>query len=168
MLFRSKVREVGPGGCPRGEEMVLKDFWIPEDSKTEGQIQAEIFESARRELSDKSDPEGFRKYFMTIVHDTVVKIDKHPDTSRLFLRGTFNPNQCSQRPLHLPSVPTDKCDRPKAIPFKDMKHCRLVFKEVGTPLHRVKDLKVVFQCLYDALQGPFSLSDVPSSFLSIP
>ena len=66
-----KVREVDVDGSPRGEEMVLKDFWIPEDSKTEGQIQAEIFQSAREELSDETDPDGFKKYFMTIVHDTV-------------------------------------------------------------------------------------------------
>ena len=124
-----KVRKLGPDDEPCGNEMVLKDFWIPEDSKTEGQIQAEIFECVRKELSGESEPEGFKKYFMTIVHDTVVKLDKRLDTSRLFLRGTFNASQCSQRPLFLPLVHTEQCDMPKPTSFKDIKHCRLVFKK---------------------------------------
>lgn len=35
--------------------------------------------------------------------------------------------------------------------FESLKHCRVVFDEVGTPLHDVDDLKKVFSGLSDAL-----------------
>ena len=162
--------------------MVLKDYWIPEHSKTEGQIQAEIFKYARKELDGERDSECFKKYFMTIHHDTVVDISGNPDTSKLCIRERPNPRKHGERLLELASdakatpaqilgscntkptggnpipLPTpDKHDTPQDAPqlFEHRKHCRLVFQEVGKPLHQINDLKVIFQCLHDALQGTF-------------
>ena len=137
--------------------MVLKDFWIRLDSKTEGQIQAEIFQSAREELSDESGPEGFQKYFMTIVHDTVVDIGLQ-DTSPLAISQLLDlTKKYNHRLLRLPSANEYSAHEtaPPSHSFQCRKHCRLVFQEVGKPLHQVKDLTVLFQCLHDALQGKF-------------
>uniref|UniRef100_A0A0W0FLL4 Fungal-type protein kinase domain-containing protein n=1 Tax=Moniliophthora roreri TaxID=221103 RepID=A0A0W0FLL4_MONRR len=76
-----KVRELDDKGKPFGPTYVLKDYWITLNSMTEGQIQSNILEAAGRVQSNQD----FRKYFMTILHDTIVQIDGKEDTTELHL-----------------------------------------------------------------------------------
>ncbi|KAI3616466.1 hypothetical protein WG66_011376 [Moniliophthora roreri] len=76
-----KVRELDDKGEPFGPTYVLKDYWITLDSMTEGQIQSNIFKVAGQVRPNQD----FRKYFMTILHDTIVRIDGNEDTTELHL-----------------------------------------------------------------------------------
>ena len=192
-----KVVELDVNEEPFGEEMVLKDYWITEDSKTEGQIQEEIFKAADKELGKDNDPANFKKYFMSIRHDTIVKMKAGADTTGLHLHcdGKLNVPY-TEHPLRLSSLakPTppqikDSChasirgsrpvtspdagkhDTPKGAPqpFEPRKHARLVFQEVGIPLYQVMDHKILFGCLHDATQGRYFaiLSTSSADFLQV-
>lgn len=94
-----KVKEFA-NGEPVGDEKALKDYWIPEDSKTEGEIQDEIFLRAGKGRQQRSDFDDFKKYFMTIKHNTVVKVSGQDDTSYLPFQAELDPS-CGK--LRLPS-----------------------------------------------------------------
>ncbi|KAK7026718.1 hypothetical protein VNI00_015491 [Paramarasmius palmivorus] len=175
------VQELDDDGVPFGPNLVLKDYWITLDSLTEGQIQSKIFEAAAKACGN----EDFKKYFMTILHDTIINIDGEEDSSPLHLGGATVPlaerldlKKKAARKVpkaHIDSghgdstggnevpLPAEEPPLVKERKHKDAKHerhsyeprkhARLVFKEVGTPLHKIKDQKVLFRCLIDALCG---------------
>lgn len=70
-----RVRRVSADGkLVQGErERVLKDYWISADSKTEGEIQADIFERAGTAREARGDTSNFRQHFMNILLDAVVE-----------------------------------------------------------------------------------------------
>ncbi|KAK7046067.1 hypothetical protein VNI00_007062 [Paramarasmius palmivorus] len=175
------VQELDDDGVPFGPNLVLKDYWITLDSLTEGQIQSRIFEAAAKARGN----EDFKKYFMTILHDTIVNIDGEEDSSPLHLGRVTVPlterldlkkkaarkvpkahidsghgdstggNEVPVPAEELPLVEERKHKdaRHEQHSYEPRKHARLVFKEVGTPLHKIKDQKVLFRCLIDALCG---------------
>ncbi|EEB91322.1 hypothetical protein MPER_10334 [Moniliophthora perniciosa FA553] len=75
------VQELDDEGVPSDDVHVLRDYWITLSSLTEGQIQSQIFEGAARVRGN----DNFKKYFMTILHDTIVEIDGQEDSSILHL-----------------------------------------------------------------------------------
>ncbi|KAK7026794.1 hypothetical protein VNI00_015452 [Paramarasmius palmivorus] len=170
------VQELNNKGVPFGNNLVLKDYWITLDSLTEGQIQSRIFEAAARARGNKE----FKKYFMTILHDTIVTIDGEEDSSPLHLGGEAVPMKsrfCLKKEAarnvprpHIDFVHSESTggndvpvpeeeesdnDDPKHEHhlYEPRKHARLVFKEVGTCLNMIKDQKTLFRCLIDALCG---------------
>ncbi|KAI3607815.1 other 1 protein kinase [Moniliophthora roreri] len=178
-----KVRELDDKGEPFGPTYVLKDYWITLNSMTEGQIQSNIFEAAGRVRSNQD----FRKYFMTILHDTIVRIDGKEDTTELHLSAMVDLDSpeysLKQVELKLPThthigsthsqssddggmvdadaflnsllaqADAEEIAERKRRVYEPRKHARLVFKEVGQSLDQIKDQKLLFGCLIDALHG---------------
>ena len=155
-----KVKQLDPLGEPVGEEVVLKDYWLPGDSRLESEIQDDILARAAQALHTNNDK--LKKHFMTILHDSVVRVGKDDDTSRLQLHQYLQPSVSESKydiPEDTKGFPDSEyhAQSPKQL-FAYRKHCRTVFKEVGTPVYDLYDLPQVFRCLHDALQGEFRTS----------
>lgn len=159
--------EPGPGG--KETHYALKDMWRYHDSRTEGQIQADIFKKVNTVNPIPTDEfeEDFAKYFMDIVTDEVVTIDHEQDrTLEMIMRANSLEDVCVPFPLqevrlttssYLP-MPWTRWDPVVNAPavvltFKPMMHCWEVFADVGTPLNRLKDLTILFQALIYTLKG---------------
>ncbi|THH28687.1 hypothetical protein EUX98_g5506 [Antrodiella citrinella] len=177
-----RVKEVGPDGELFRDEHALKDYWLPEYCQTEGEIQAEIFEDAAKARPDDSEMK-FKNYFMTILHDTVLppsNLPPIPPTTcrqlQLIVSETKAPTvphvkrSTNAQPTGGNVVSTPAPERgdypsyvaggvPVTIRYEPRKHCRLVFKEVGTPLHKIPNHINLFLCLVDALKGLKVLHD---------
>ncbi|TCD60210.1 hypothetical protein EIP91_010546 [Steccherinum ochraceum] len=171
-----KVREVNAEGEFISDEHVLKDYWLSQNSQTEGEIQAEILSAARKTRTEKGIPcDDISKHFMTILHDTVVTIDGKQDENSVYLPNFhMPPESCGTMEVDLSKIQTydfygeivlrddpvmtapSACgDWPKLAGryYESRKHCRLVFKEVGTPLHQVRSHRLIFQALSFVLEG---------------
>ncbi|THH28515.1 hypothetical protein EUX98_g5678 [Antrodiella citrinella] len=174
-----RVREIDDAEKYISEERVLKDYWITEDCKTEKEIQTAIIDAAEIARSD-CQREDLEKYFMIILSDDQVQINDVPDTSTHYLSATgedvdefllqlaengyarpgpltrdfFNARRADDDTFLTPASSPGGCSViHAAIIYQPCKHRRLVFKEVGTPLHDITNHKVLFRCLSQGLQG---------------
>ncbi|TCD60211.1 hypothetical protein EIP91_010547 [Steccherinum ochraceum] len=177
-----KVREVNAKGEFISPEHVLKDYWMSQNSKTEGNIQAEILEAARKARAEKGvSSDDISKHFMHILHDTVVRIGGKQDSSLSYLPNfhmppetcgtlvlqlniTRNPTKAQISKSHNGSIagnhpamtpPSGNGDWPMLAGryYEHRKHCRLVFEEVGTPLYKLRNHRTIFKSLSFALDG---------------
>ena len=58
------ANKLDEAGEPVGPEVVLKDYWMPDDARTESEIQADIFRRAKDARRSRGEPEGdIEKYF---------------------------------------------------------------------------------------------------------
>ncbi|THH29963.1 hypothetical protein EUX98_g4223 [Antrodiella citrinella] len=160
-----RVREVSPDGELIGKEHALKDYWLPEDHQSEGEIQSAIFKLAAKKFGDTD----YKQYFMTILHDTIVShssLPQLPDTYNQL--GTQPSDDKHPTNAHVKSVntkpvggsnisspTTNLSDYPPGVTLRydPRKHCRVLFDEVGTPVREIRNHSVVFRCLAEGMQG---------------
>jgi hypothetical protein len=150
-----------------GELVVIKDVWVDDDREREDRILSQLFNDA-----DDKDKELIRKYFLTVLAcgDVIVggKVDHTRD---LITRGRDIPRghkfrlptkALDPRFKHLSSTgypPSwDEFELSRAPPathrrFPPKVHYRVVFKEVGKPLHDLETLGDGFHLLVDAIAG---------------
>ncbi|KAK1230984.1 hypothetical protein PQX77_005916 [Marasmius sp. AFHP31] len=168
-----------PPGSAEDKRYVLKDYWLTRDSDSESKILEAIVRAATG--VDGRTETDIRKHLMTIKHDWAVSVNGQDDDSNLHLRGKMPTSDYeehiliqdlgtppTQPPLSgsVNSVPTGGLDLPEAksqndIPveldrrrvFEPRIHRRLIFKEVGQPLNKIRDQKVLARCLGEALGG---------------
>ncbi|KAL0061692.1 hypothetical protein AAF712_011500 [Marasmius tenuissimus] len=176
-------RQAYPSGSAMDKRYVLKDYWLPIDSKSEKEISDAIVDAAVVKGRNEAD---VRKHLMTIMRDWVVSINGRDDNSDLHLRRKMPPSKYEEHILKhdlktpptqpqisgsVNSVPTGGLNMPEEKPqndvragdnppvFKPRVHRRLIFKEVGQPLNKIRDQKVLAQCLTEALEGDFYLAE---------
>lgn len=156
---------------PVGPEVVLKDYWILADARTEGEIQSDIFRRAKEARRARGEPEGnVEKYFMTILHDVPVAFHGQEDSTELFMRtlpeedgpvARLRPDNEDPYRWHshfsMPcqcngcrGLTTDCYPRPH---IEHRRHRRLVFEEVGSPLEHLSSLPSLLRCLADSVKG---------------
>jgi hypothetical protein len=150
-----------------GEPVVIKDVWVDDDREREDRILSQLFDEA-----DDKDKELVKKYFLTVLACGDVIIGGKVDHARdLITRGKDIPTDCkfylptkalNPRTEHLsstgPAQSWDEFELSRAPPethrqFAPKVHYRIVFKEVGKPLHEVRNLRNGFQLLVDATAG---------------
>ncbi|KAK1227040.1 hypothetical protein PQX77_010002 [Marasmius sp. AFHP31] len=168
-----------PPGSAENKRYVLKDYWLAMDSDSESKILEAIVTAATG--VDGRTGADIRKHLMTIERDWAVSVNGRDDDSDLHLRSKMPPSEYEEHELeHDPqtpptqpplsssvnSVPTGGLNIPEEksrndVParldrrrvFEPRIHRRLIFKEVGQPLNKVRDQKVLAQCLGEALGG---------------
>ncbi|KAK0206261.1 hypothetical protein DFS33DRAFT_1452373 [Desarmillaria ectypa] len=150
----------------------LKDFWIPLDSRTESDIQKDIFQ--RIEANDpaaRENPSLYKQYFMDIhACEVVICTDKtedaiaslsdsyrmydvkrRPSTSAASRRSTsILPNTADPVGGNL-SGPSQQ-HRSQRL-YTGRKHIWVLFSEVGIPLDKVQNQKLLFTGLLHAFRG---------------
>ena len=150
-----------------GEPVVIKDVWVDDDREREDKILSQLLNDA-----DDKDKELVKKYFLTVLACGYVIIGGKVDHTRdLITRGQDIPRghkfrlptkALDPRPKHLSSTgypqSWDEFELSRAPPathhrFPPKVHYRVVFKEVGKPLHDVKTLRDGFHLLADAIAG---------------
>ncbi|TCD65719.1 hypothetical protein EIP91_002295 [Steccherinum ochraceum] len=132
--------------------------------------------SSGNEENVNEDP---KQYFMNILHDTVVELAPgKPDNTRSYL-SALPPSNCPaldlfyditrpassahhsthnaaiSSPQFTMTPPSGLSDYPKLAGhiYESRKHCRLVFDELGTPLHEISDHSTIFNALSQAVRG---------------
>ncbi|KAJ6511301.1 hypothetical protein C8R47DRAFT_963935, partial [Mycena vitilis] len=118
---------------PARTSVALKDLWSSVDTVQEGSQLLELHNQLRS-LADPATPRPPAEYFLTVLDHGFVQtsdgVDDH--TSDVMTRGS--------RP-------------PTGMPHHPRKHYRIVFKEVGIPLQRLRTLSDVMRALVDATQA---------------
>lgn len=165
-----KAREKKSDGT-EGSVVALKDTWIDHDRDREG----DIIEAVIKDAPDAA-KESLKTALLTVLrHGDVLGPNQEEDSTRIVrdyelyaLHGgtTYDRNghargyaRRTQNGSYV-DMPSTKHD---AIPtFFDRKtHYRIVFKEVGTPLHQMDNLRKVFKALHRVSQGKFVSYIIP-------
>ncbi|KAJ7031675.1 hypothetical protein C8F04DRAFT_1185832, partial [Mycena alexandri] len=117
---------------PNQISVAVKDLWTTADAIQEG-VQLMELRDKLHALPD-SEVTNPEVYFLTVLDHGFVRTSDGADdhTLTVMARGS------------LPPLFTPKCPR---------KHYRIVFKEVGTPIHRLQSLSEVMRALADATQA---------------
>ncbi|KAF8585411.1 hypothetical protein K439DRAFT_1343467, partial [Ramaria rubella] len=151
------------GDSPDRTPVVIKDSWVDVDRAKEGDIRSEFESEAEAE-----DKEKIQQYFMTILNHGEVVINGQADrTLDVMLRGQEVPEGSEfklnrrdvttvSRPSSIgahPSVPSLARAPHESVRYQHKVHYRIVFKEVGMPIHSVTDQLDIFQALEDATSG---------------
>ncbi|KAK1228050.1 hypothetical protein PQX77_008929 [Marasmius sp. AFHP31] len=172
-------RQPYPPGSAEDKRCVLKDYWLGMDSDSESDILEAIVKAATG--VDGTTAADVRKHLMTIERDWIVLVNGRDDDSDLHLRSKMPPSEYEEHVLEhdaqqlltqpqlssgVSSVPAGglnipdeksqnddpvRSDRPRV--FEPRIHRRLIFKEVGQPLSKIRDQKVLARCLSEGLQG---------------
>ncbi|KAK0443347.1 uncharacterized protein EV420DRAFT_1277980 [Desarmillaria tabescens] len=171
----SRVWKVYRVGDPEDKYYALKDVWIPDDATTEGDIQRSLFENIQ---NSGTDGEDFKQHFVEIENCELVtcdgKIDKTgsfmrrrlPDQFHTFLIGALASSDFSDKGTSSQvtgsTIATPK-DAPDGGPaevgmdprcrYSDKKHCRIIYKDVGTPLDSLAHPGDVLHALASATKG---------------
>ncbi|SJL08615.1 uncharacterized protein ARMOST_11982 [Armillaria ostoyae] len=150
-----KVRRVGD---QEDKYYALKDVWIAHDAMTEGEIQRSLFESIQNSQTDKED---FKRYFVEIEDCELVawndEVDKTssfmrqplPRHFQTFLLGAVASPDSSHKQVTGPTVGISMGvpgSGPRCL-YTDKKHCRIVYREVGTPLDSLTRPGMVLRAL---------------------
>ncbi|KAK0245211.1 hypothetical protein EDD85DRAFT_963961, partial [Armillaria nabsnona] len=168
----TRVWTVRKLGDKTKQEYALKDSWLPLDSKTESEIQQDIFKRIEEKDPDaKKDPMLYKQYFMDIkacevvtctdktedaITDLLVPyrlydVTRRPSSSAASIRSTLIFSSTAD-PVggHL----SDRTQsRHSQHVYTGRKHVRVLFSEVGTPLDKVQDQKMLFTGLLHAYRG---------------
>ncbi|KAF8585410.1 hypothetical protein K439DRAFT_1047266 [Ramaria rubella] len=158
--------------------VVIKDSWVDVDRAKEGDIRSE-FES-EVEGEDKA---KIQQYFMTVLNHGEATISGQPDRTLDMLHGQELPEgrkfQLNQQDVTrvfrpsgigaLPSVPSLARVQYTNVRYQHKAHYRIVFKEVGRPIHSLTGQLDIFQALEDATSGMdgFIVISVLQTFLSL-
>jgi len=147
--------------------VVLKDMWIDSDRTREGNILAFLHAAA-----DKNDKLLIEKHFLTtICHGDVRTNGILDDTANALMRGLDVKNDhksffmLQRTPFMLnKNAPSGSGGRPGATPaqapqshisYAHKTHYRIVFKENGITLGRIKSLPDVMTVLTETVSGAF-------------
>ncbi|KAK0440759.1 hypothetical protein EV421DRAFT_2036642 [Armillaria borealis] len=172
MSRATRVWTVRKLGDWKKRECALKDFWIPLDSKTESEIQQDIFKRIEEKDPDaKKNPTLYKQYFMDIkACEVVIRTDKTADAiapllnpCRLYdVKRRLSSSAASRRSTSIFSNTADPVGghlsgrtqhHHSQRVYTGRKHVRVLFSEVGTPLDKVQDQKMLFTGLFHAYQG---------------
>ena len=154
-----EARLLDAEGNETGDPVAVKDVWLDNNRDREGDIMEEICNEVSSEDKIK-----LQQYILTMDCHGDVLIDDEQDqtthkstfgaTAEFHLRST---SVIPQRTLtssvglapsvHMRAPPTPSCEYHQKI------HYRIVFKEVGVSLYRVRSLANVFRSLYDTING---------------
>ena len=160
--------EIDGNGNPNGSPVVLKDIWIDSDRTREGKVLALLHTEANCE-----DRKLVEKHFLTtICHgDVWTEIDIRDDTANSLMRGleitsdhvslfklqvkpfirTYEPLSGSES-----SQANSRVRAPHPhLRFAHKTHYRIVFKEKGITIDRVKRLSDVMTVLGETVDGAF-------------
>ncbi|KAK0197923.1 hypothetical protein F5146DRAFT_1116900 [Armillaria mellea] len=168
----TRVWTVRKLGDEKRQEYALKDFWIPLDTRTESEIQQDIFKRIEEKDPDaKKDPTVYKQYFMDIKACEVVactdgKADSIADLSELYhLYDVKRRPSSPAASIHSTSIFSNianpvggyVCGQAQRHHsrrvYTGRKHVRVVFSEVGIPLDMVHDQKMLFTGLLHAYRG---------------
>ncbi|KAK7042396.1 hypothetical protein R3P38DRAFT_2890283 [Favolaschia claudopus] len=117
---------------PKRTSVALKDVWVAVDAVQEGHQLLELHEKLRGLKLHPGLPHPPERYFLTLVeHNFVQTSDGVDDDTLLMTRGAT----------------------PQGLSFRCLKHYRIVFEEVGTPIHRLETLSEVMRSLADAIRA---------------
>ncbi|KAJ6511306.1 hypothetical protein C8R47DRAFT_729886 [Mycena vitilis] len=122
---------------PERASVALKDLWSSVDTVQEGSQLLELHDQLRS-LADATTPRPPAEYFLTVLDHGFVQTSEGVDdhTLDVMTRGQVPPTGTSHHPR---------------------KHYRIVFKEVGTLVHRLRTVSDVMRALVDATQALFIL-----------
>ncbi len=158
-----------------GDPAILKDIWIEDDRKREGDIIREIYDS----LPSDDQPEPSKPFLTVLCHGDVLvpSADNttHPDNHTLHLHGRFLSETCpiyrftpaalrktASRPLkgavgthYTEAMLHERYIEPNLIPISPRTHYRIVFKEVCRPIHDEISLPAVFKGLSQMPYGKY-------------
>lgn len=173
----TRVWEAYDKDDPAKKSVALKDLWMDVESRSEGDTLEDIF-GLMKEYKDKHvGLDDYRQYFLTtLAHGVVIFPDGTIDDTREAMRKQDLPDShefyrtspASQ--LKAGSAPTGFQVEPRGIgsfvidyrlcskvrPLQHVKHYRIVFDEVGKPIHQLHTLKLAFGALHGAAQGKIS------------
>jgi len=165
--------EIGDNGKRiRGAKNVaIKDFWLDSSRESEAVVLKKILKGAKKSMKAK---------FLTVVIWGKVSTDGNEDSTdrimnglKLGPRGYEDPdhpnpvqfylrqrdsNRATQRSGASGLAPTPLSKfTPSVVRFGAKTHQRIVFKEVGHPIHDEKSIKTVFKAVRDAAEGQYKL-----------
>lgn len=166
------------------EFYVLKDVWVSSGRALEG----DFLRDFRKDIEKGGHPEDlalFEELFMTVVADGVVMIDsdKEDRTLELIRRG-IRPRDSDSVTFYAPwhaaeaakSIPRQRkipIPRSNSIQNNNQKitycprvHYRIVFKELGQPLHALTDMRAFMGCLPKVVDGTHLRNICPTSKLT--
>lgn len=170
------------------KSVALKDLWMDMDSPSEGEILGDVFKLMEAYKSEHNVTEDYRQFFLTTLDHGIVQIDgKADDTSRA-MRGKSLPKTSNyyhtSAEQAFKSTPSNDKDSKGGVPSrsegapdcvflrpradlrapKDYRHYRIVFEEVGKPLHELHTLKLAYGALCGAAKGKIPNIPVSCSF----
>jgi hypothetical protein len=151
------------------KKVIVKDLWMAASAQTEACIVQNIKDTIKN-----NNGQSILKYFLTDIGNGFVVIDGYDDnTHKLVMRGIppvveklsvhlppkvikknrFKRVTASHRPHSAGHLPGHRAVSfiPKEWPIIERVHYRIVFEEVGTPLHQLTEPAVVFGCLIHAV-----------------
>src|ERR1700722_14511554 len=147
-----------------GDPVVLKDVWVDVTRPREGQIREALLEAA-----DEQDREVLKTHTMTIQDSGDVFINGEPDNTHTMLRKLSIPNRatfCLQPAVHLPrnsylgegensqrDYAFQRAPHSPHRTYPDKVHHRVVFREIGTPIDMLRNLKDVRAVMVDIVRG---------------
>ncbi|KAK7019860.1 hypothetical protein R3P38DRAFT_2970560 [Favolaschia claudopus] len=111
--------------------IAVKDVWASADAVQEGHQLLELHEKLRT-LSHPSLPRPPEQYFLTVIEHGFVSTSDGVDDDTLIMTSGVLPDGVSEQ---------------------RRKHYRIVFKEVGVPIHNLQSLPEVMQALADATRA---------------
>jgi hypothetical protein len=147
-----------------GDPVVLKDVWADITRPREGQNREALLKAA-----NKQDCEVLKTHIMTVLASGDVLVDGKPDSTGEMLRDLSLPDRATFR-LQRAAIPPRKsylgdgnnsqwdyafqhAPHPLHLTYPDKVHHRVVFKEIGTPIDTLPNLKDVRVVLTDIVKG---------------
>ncbi|KII92452.1 hypothetical protein PLICRDRAFT_172541 [Plicaturopsis crispa FD-325 SS-3] len=157
-----------------GRNIAIKDAWRDHKRESEG-ASVRMVMGKLDNLGERGQP--FKKYFMDVLEYGDVQVDGQPDdTLKLGMRGMPLPEKYGVLSLLRPARTTEEAtgNHPivadlelafdiRARPdfeYRHRVHHRVVFADVGTPIHDLVRLKDRAQALVDSLKGHKALCDM--------
>jgi hypothetical protein len=148
--------EIDGNGDPNGSPVVLKDTWADSDRTREGNIVALLHAAANDE-----DKQLVEKHFLTtICHgDVWTEIDILDDTANALMRGlNITPGPDSlfelQRKPFIQNYESPYGSE-SHLKYAHKTHYRIVFKEKGITIDRIRSLPDVMTVLTETVSGAF-------------
>ncbi|KAK0245204.1 hypothetical protein EDD85DRAFT_963921 [Armillaria nabsnona] len=140
-------------GDEKKHQYALKDFWMPLDSRTESEIQQDIFKRIEEKDPDaKKDPTLYKQYFMDIkACEVVTCIDKKEDAIADLLAPYRLYDVKRQLSSSAASIRSTTIFSNTADPVGG--HLSDRTQSLGTPLDKVQNQKMLFTGLLHAYQG---------------
>lgn len=172
------VRQLGHGGVPSGRELVLKDSWARPDCIGEAAKYKTIIDESRHHPSAVG--ADVSKHLIGVLGDQVTQVGGSPDSLlriRRYQQLSTPPDGPTLETTQAPSAWVSEvssvssvvfpsvggydwmADRFSAVfavdPFQDRSHYRVLYSEVASVLHSLKDYIQVCQATFGASKGRF-------------
>ncbi len=176
-------------GKVKGKPVALKDGWLEKDSRTEEKIQEAIFarlESVKKKhygwvpkelrqiLKNAFQGENYKGYFMEIVGSRKFATTKlpvpepfisssnpeTPPSSKGTVEGPIQDKDWSELPSGHGQTSSDESQ--EGLPtreYRPRQQHRLIYRDVGCPLHDAKDITTSFLAIQDTCVGAHVVTD---------